>query len=147
MKNWSILVFWTIESSLDGCIVVFDIRFIYLMFLKINRRLWHYCRRHPRDGVVNTMYAWVSCRVRDRSHFPWRLTYPVCQWWEDVSSSPPQSYTCQYQLISPWTRWPPFWQTIFSNAFSWTKILEFQFKFHWNLFPTVQLTISQHWCR
>ena len=23
----------------------------------------------------------------------------------------------RYQLISPWTQWPPFWQTTFSNAF------------------------------
>ena len=43
------------------------------------------------------------------------------------------------QLISPWTKWPPFWQTTFSIAFSWIL--------HCNLFPRVQLTISQHWFR
>ena len=37
--------------------------------------------------------------------------------------------------------------TTFSVAFSWMKILEFRFKFHWNVFLRVQLTISQHWCR
>ena len=37
----------------------------------------------------------------------------------------------------PWTRWPSFWQTTFSNAFSWMKLIEFRFKFHWNLFPGV----------
>ena len=31
-----------------------------------------------------------------------------------------------------------------SNAFSWMKIFEFWWKFHWNLFPRVQLTIFQH---
>ena len=35
-------------------------------------------------------------------------------------------------------------QTPFSNTFSWMKMLEFQLKFHWNLFPRVQLTIIQH---
>ena len=44
-------------------------------------------------------------------------------------------------------KWLPFWQTTFSIAFSWMKIIEFRFKFHWTLFPGVQLTISQHWNR
>ena len=35
----------------------------------------------------------------------------------------------------------------FSNAFSWMKISKFQLRFHWNLFPIVQLTTSQHWFR
>ena len=38
-------------------------------------------------------------------------------------------------------------QTIFSDARFWMKSLEFWFKFHWNLFPRVQLTISQQWFR
>ena len=35
-------------------------------------------------------------------------------------------------------------QTTFSSAFSWMKIYEFWFKFHWNFFLRVQLTIFQH---
>ena len=38
-------------------------------------------------------------------------------------------------------------QTTFSNALSWMKMFEFRLKFHWNLFPRVQLTIFQHWFR
>ena len=30
-------------------------------------------------------------------------------------------------------------------AFPWLKIVVFCFKFHWNFFPMVQLTINQHW--
>ena len=37
--------------------------------------------------------------------------------------------------------------TTFSNAFSWKKMFEFRLKFHWSLFPRVQLTIFQHWFR
>ena len=38
--------------------------------------------------------------------------------------------------------------TTFSNKFPWMKILrKIQFKFHWNLFPRVQLTIMQYWFR
>ena len=33
------------------------------------------------------------------------------------------------------------------SAFSWMKMFEFRFKFHWILFPRIQLTIFQHWFR
>ena len=35
-------------------------------------------------------------------------------------------------------------QTTLSSAFSWEKMSEFQLKFHWTLFPRVQLTTFQH---
>ena len=35
----------------------------------------------------------------------------------------------------------------FGIAFSWMKMIEFRSKFYWNIFPWVQLTISQHWFR
>ena len=54
---------------------------------------------------------------------------------------------CGLQLIFPWTKWPPFWQTKFSNEFSWMKMVEFRFEFHWTLCPMIQLTIFQHWFR
>ena len=38
-------------------------------------------------------------------------------------------------------------QTTISNAFSWMKMLEIWYKFHWSLFLRVQLTIFQHWFR
>ena len=38
-------------------------------------------------------------------------------------------------------------QTTFSNTFSWMKMYELQLRFHWILFPRVQLTIFQHWFR
>ena len=44
----------------------------------------------------------------------------------------------------PWTKWPLFWQRTLSIAFSWMKKIEFRFKLHWNMFPGIQLTISQH---
>ena len=53
--------------------------------------------------------------------------------------------SCFHQPISPWRKWLPFWQTTFSNEFSWMKMVELQFKFHVNLFPGVQLTKNQHW--
>ena len=38
-------------------------------------------------------------------------------------------------------------QTTLSNTFSWIKMFEFRLKFHWSLFPRVQLRIFQHWFR
>ena len=51
--------------------------------------------------------------------------------------------------ISHWGRdkMAAIFQTTFSNAFSWLKMFEFQLRFHWILFPGVQLTIFQHWLR
>ena len=40
-----------------------------------------------------------------------------------------------------------FSQTTLSNAFSWIKMFEFRLRFHWILFPGIQLTIFQHWFR
>ena len=38
-------------------------------------------------------------------------------------------------------------QTTFSNASYWMKLYKFRLRFHWSLFPRVQLTIFQHWFR
>ena len=46
-----------------------------------------------------------------------------------------------------WDKMATISQTILSIAFSWNKILEFSFKFHWNLFPRLQSMIFHHWFR
>ena len=43
------------------------------------------------------------------------------------------------------TKLTDIFQTTFSNAFSWMEIVVFRWKFYWNLFHGVQLTILQHW--
>ena len=53
-----------------------------------------------------------------------------------------RSYNAYDITSSPtWTEWSLFWQTTISNVFSWMKIIEFRFNFHWNLFPGVELAI------
>ena len=37
------------------------------------------------------------------------------------------------KLISPWTKWPPFWQTTLANVFLWMKMIALRFEFHWNV--------------
>ena len=47
-------------------------------------------------------------------------------------------------VIWDWDIMDAISQTIFSSAFSWMKMIQFQWKFHWSLFLRVQLTIFQH---
>ena len=47
----------------------------------------------------------------------------------------------------PRNKMAAFSQTIFSGAFSWMKNCVILLKFHWSLFLTAWLTISQHWFR
>ena len=72
--------------------------------------------------------------------------------WYWKSRCPYVNYTPHPPTPTPpprlhWTKWPPFWKTKIWNAFSWMKMIELWFKFHWNSFPGVQLTIIQHWFR
>ena len=64
-----------------------------------------------------------------------------CQW------SNPRG--CDWGDLTHWGRdeIDAITQTTFSNGFSWMKMFEFRLKFHWSLFPRVQLTIFQHWFR
>ena len=54
------------------------------------------------------------------------------------------SHTCHWHYIQQMPQRGRIKWTIFSNTFSWKKILIVWFKFHWSLFLGVQLTISQH---
>ena len=46
-----------------------------------------------------------------------------------------------------WAKMAPTLQTTFSKAFSYIRFVVSWLMFHWNLFPEIQLTICQHWCR
>ena len=78
-----------------------------------------------RDVTMNALKAWM---LRKESFVPDRK--PV-----------------QQQIKSVLSKMDAVSQTTLSNAFSWTKMLEFRLKFHWSLFLRVQLTIIQHWFR
>ena len=81
-----------------------------------------------------------------------------CRWWQyPIQPSRPKTIN-EAMDMQKWTgmlkltHWGPrqmdaISQTTFSNAFSWMKLFESQLKFHWSLFPRVQLTIFQQWFR
>ena len=56
---------------------------------------------------------------------------------------------CKWPYLTHWSqdKMAAIFQTTSSNAFSWMKMYEFRLKFHWSLFPRVQLTICHHWFR
>ena len=56
---------------------------------------------------------------------------------------------CIIVFLTHWGRdkMAAIFQTTFSNAFYWMKMFKFRLRFHWSLFPRVQLTIFQHWFR
>ena len=53
------------------------------------------------------------------------------------------------QALAHWGRdkMAASFQKTYSNAFSWMKMYEFCWKFHWNLFLRCKITIFQHWFR
>ena len=55
----------------------------------------------------------------------------------------------QLNFLLYWDRvkMAPISQPTFLNAFSWMKMYEFLFKFHWGLFLRVRITIFQYWFR
>ena len=60
-------------------------------------------------------------------------------------------YNITAVILTHWGRdkMAAIFQTKFSNAFSWVKMYEFRLRFHWSLFPMVQLTICHYlnqWC-
>ena len=80
----------------------------------------------------------------------WLVTIkPILVWnWIDECHFPCY-YIKRYMSLTHWGRdkMDPITQTTFSRAFSWMNMFEFRLKFHWGLFPRVQLTIFQHWFR
>ena len=58
-------------------------------------------------------------------------------------------FTFRQNALTHWGRdkMDAIFQTTFSNEFSWMKMYEFRFPFHWSLFLGVQITIFQHWFR
>ena len=57
------------------------------------------------------------------------------------------TYVLSHNLLTHWGwgKMAVIFQTTFSNPFSRMKMYKFRLRFHWSLFPRVQLIICQHW--
>ena len=85
-------------------------------------------------------------KMRSNQYLPGRNEFKT-----KSMSLPPTSqwHIVPHHWLTHWGRdkMVAIFQTTFSNAFSWMKMFKFRLKFHWSLFPRVQLTIFQHWFR
>ena len=108
--------------------------------------LWHHCH-----DFANTIFKCIFLRVVCRmliSNFAgvcsrgFSYQWAIFVWWKGLV------HRCVTRLKLVNTLRPrQMSQTTFSNAFSWMKMFEFRLKFHWSLFPRVQLKVFQQWFR
>ena len=99
-------------------------------------------------GVVNTLannytHLILLCVVLFQMS-KWYV-YAMCGRLIPVAKS--KDYTPSPLLLTHWG-WDKMvanYLTTFSYTFSWMNIYKFRLRFHWSLFPRVQLTIFHHW--
>ena len=77
---------------------------------------------------------------------PLMISHHCLQWWLGAVRNRTSASTMPASLLTHWGRdkMDADFQTTFSNAISWMKMHELRLRFHWSLFPKVQLTIFQH---
>ena len=86
----------------------------------------------------------VLCDLRYGMNYASDAIPVMISHWEDHSSE-----ANTHLLTETLTHWgrdkmDGIFQTAFSNAFPWMKMYEFWLRFHWIMFPGVELTIFQH---
>ena len=115
-------------------------------------------KRGPGDSnqTLHTWYTGTETKIPADRRSPWFISwFPIVltllahndvvleylAWYKynglliHVVSHTPRVQEGVINSISPWAKWPPFWQTIFSNAFSWMKKVEFWFKISLKFVP------------
>ena len=103
--------------------------------------------------IFNHKFLWLCISVIGlmRSFIPWWQIIKIIVFWRKKKETMLLDPS-RWQTSRVLTHWGPdkmaaIFQTTFSKAFSRMKIYEFWLRFHWSLFPRVQLTIFQHWFR
>ena len=84
----------------------------------------------------------VECHDASLSAYSYWVTYAN----EEKNFHETTGTFCEYFHLThlPLDKMVATSQTTFSSAFSWMKMLELPFNFHWNLFLRGQITINQH---
>ena len=93
--------------------------------------------------VASTAY-FHACAIMLILHVLIKIHHPPCySWHRDMHSDD------SHLRNATWgpNKMADILQTIFSNAFSWVKMLSFLLKFHCGLFVWIQLMIYQCWFR
>ena len=143
----------------------FGTLFKFPFILQINTCCFVHHRNHPSDSHVKMTLQciftlWLCNKMGLSFNFPLKIEEPVHQWPAQWGFGHLQQWSLSIingshitengeALLTHWgwDRMATIFQMTFSNAFSWMKIFKFWLRFHWSLFPRVQLTIFQHWFR
>ena len=103
----------------------------------LNQNLWIFIQENPFETVVQKMAAVFSRLQCVKFHFCFR----------EVHFLFPQTvgyilWVAVHTNLTYWGRdkMDAISQTTFSNEFCWMKMYEYRLRFHWSLFPRVQLT-------
>ena len=104
-------------------------------YSKSNCLILNMCRNgFPPQGDSRTMIGIMMVMKTD--------TNRVALWPGFITQYPVDQYTeLPYVWLTHWVRdkMAAIFQTTFSHAFSWMKMYKFRLRFHWSLFPRVQL--------
>ena len=112
-------------------------------------RIWqeaHGVKPAPSVSLSNTSTPYVLTTVLIDWLIGLIAIYDKLQTCWYITAGDFRSYNwCNCQFVHlPWTKWPSFRRRHIQTHFPWMKKFEFWLKFHWSLFPRVQLTITQH---
>ena len=96
------------------------------------------------SSIMLLMEMWCSLEnifqlynLKIVSDYAWEVLYRVIDW---------NDY-CKQSTHLPLDKIAAIWQMVFSDTFSWMKMYESWWRFHWILFLRAQLIIYQHWFR
>ena len=126
--KWNVL-WWRWSKCKKDIVVIFDICLVIVQYCCRLMIIWNTPLLCHIAIITVPCYLSVSLSV-GLQHFVWNNG--------TVSS-----------CLTHWSRdkMTAIFQTTFSNTFSWMKIYKLRLRFHWRLFPRIQLTICKHWLR
>ena len=135
------LFLYSIEFAF--CWILQRVQLSSLLSLDMNRQCWTGGRSKPspdwtcRWGLYFITYHLQQYILRT-SLYSWKVQNKYCRLLNKIISSR-QIYhgLWRHSWLTPM-------EIILWNAFSWMKSFIYQIKYHWSLFPRVQLTILQH---
>ena len=144
--NTGILLIWPLETNFSEISIKIHISSFSKMYLKMSSaKWWPFCfslnvlGRFPlKEGqnttVLHSQYHGCWCTGNTRSQ-------GISRYGTDLVSLEYSSHEKEWLTHWGWEKMAAIFQTTFSNALAWMKIIVFWCKFRWNLFPRVQLTI------
>ena len=141
LLSWQCVLMWTMACTMAP-VLWFRTEVLQTCYRPDLIKRYDIYFRHPTKFRIRRICFW-RIRVSWRSKWYGHFTTPVLGFRLFVRLN---IYILTSYLIH-WGRdeMAAIFQTTISHAFSSMKINKFRLRFHWSLFPRVQLTVFQHW--